>query len=119
MFERRKFQRGRTYLGGRIAYDKPCTTDDCLVRNLSESGAKLVFSGATMIPNEFDLTLRESGETRRVRIVWRKDLHAGVALAGSEAEPALPRETARRIRALESDRDALARRLAYFGEPMR
>jgi hypothetical protein len=77
MIERRKFQRGRTYLGGRIAYDKPCTTDDCLVRNLSEDGAKLVFSGATMIPNEFELTLRESGEMRRVRIVWRRDVEAG------------------------------------------
>jgi hypothetical protein len=119
MIERRKFQRGRTYLGGRIAYDKPCTTDDCLVRNLSEDGAKLVFSGATMIPNEFELTLRESGEMRRVRIVWRRDVEAGVALAGPAAEPALPREAARRIRALEADRDALTRRLAHFGEPMR
>jgi hypothetical protein len=119
MDERRKFQRGRTYLGGRIAYDKPFTTDDCLVRNLSENGAKIVFSGKAMIPNEFDLTLRETGETRRVRIVWRKDLQAGVAHAGTQAEPTLPREAARRIRTLESDRDAMARRLAYIGEPLR
>jgi hypothetical protein len=114
--ERRKANRGRTYLAGRVTYDKPCSADDCLVRNLSRDGAKITFSGAMLIPDEFDLAIPNKDDIRRARIVWRQGLEAGIMLLSSGAHSVAARETARRIRMLEADRDTLARRVAQLSE---
>jgi len=112
--ERRQSTRRRTYLGGRASFEKLATSDSCLVRDLSTGGARVVLSGSTPMPNAFDLTLRESGETRQVQVIWRDGLQLGVAYE-SAAVPVAP-EVARRIRRLEADRDALLRRLARIDE---
>lgn len=112
MSERRQSARRRAYLGGRASYEKPVSNDECLVRDRSPGGARLVFSGSTPIPDVFDLTIRENGETRRVRVVWRDGMQAGVAYE-SAAPPFAP-EATRQIRKLEADRNALARRLAQL-----
>ena len=117
MSERRQSTRRRTYLGGRASFEKLAVTDECLVRDLSAGGARVVLSGSTPMPNAFDLTLRESGETRPVRVVWRDGIRLGAAYA-STAAPLAP-EAARRIRKLEADRNALLRRLAGVEEPAR
>lgn len=110
MSERRQSTRRRTYLGGRANYEKPISSDECLVRDCSPDGARIEFSGSTLIPDAFDLTIRDSGETRRVRVVWRDGLQVGAAYE-SAARPLTP-EVARRIHQLEADRNALALRLA-------
>jgi hypothetical protein len=110
MSERRQSARRRTYLGGRASYEKPVSSDECLVRDRSPGGARIEFPGSTPFPNAFDLTIRDGGETRSVRVVWRDGLQVGVAYE-SAALPFAP-EAARRIRKLEADRNALARRLA-------
>lgn len=110
MSERRKAARRRTYLGGRASYEKPVSSDECLVRDRSPGGARIEFSGATPVPDAFDLTIRDSGETRRVRVVWRDGLRVGVAYESAELPSAA--EAARRIHKLEADRNALALRLA-------
>ena len=117
MIERRQSARRRTYLGGRAGYEKPISSDECVVRDRSRDGARIEFSGATPIPNAFDLTIRESGETRRVRVVWRDGFRVGVAY--ETAAPAFAPEAARRIQKLEADRNALARRLAEIDWPLR
>ena len=61
--------------------------------------------------------IRDSGETRRVRVVWRDGLQVGVAYEAA-ALPFAP-EAARQIRKLEADRNALARRLAQSDQPVR
>ena len=114
MSERRQSSRRRTYLGGCAVYEKPASTDECLVRDRSLGGARLVFSGSAPVPNAFDLTIRDSGETRSVRVVWRNGLQVGVAYEPA-AVPYAP-EAARRIRKLEADRHALLRRLARIDE---
>lgn len=114
MSERRQSTRRRTYLGGRACFEKLAASDSCLVRDLSEGGARVVLSGSTPMPNAFDLTLRESGEERRVQVIWRDGLQLGVAYE-STAAPFAP-EAARRIRRLEADRNALLRRLARIDE---
>jgi PilZ domain len=116
MQERRNVHRGRTYLRGRVAFNNRCSTIDCLVRNLSQNGAKLVFSHPATIPGEFDLMIQQKGNSRRARIVWRQEVEAGVAFLASHAEAVVSIETARRIRRLEEERDSLARRVAELSE---
>jgi hypothetical protein len=53
---------------------------DCLVRNMSRNGAKLVFKARCFcLPGEFELMLPQKGESRRARIVWRQQDEAGIA----------------------------------------
>ena len=110
MSERRRSVRRRTYLGGCASYEKPVSSDACLLRNRSAGGARIEFSGSIPIPDAFDLTVRDSGETHSVRVVWREGIQAGVAYE-SVATPFAP-DAARQIRKLEADCNALARRLA-------
>jgi len=57
-FERRKSVRARTYLGGVIAFNRRASTMNCHVRNLSPAGAKVAFTNAVDVPDQFDLTIR-------------------------------------------------------------
>ncbi len=115
--ERRQSARRRTYLGGRASYEKPVSSDECLVRDRSPGGARIVFSGSAPIPDAFNLTIRDGGETRSVRVVWRDGLQVGVAYE-SAAHPFAP-EATRQIRKLEADRETLLRRLAEFDRGQR
>ena len=112
MRERREFQRGRTYLGARLAFNNQYCTIDCLVRNMSRNGAKLIFEGTVLLPGEFELTLPQKGESRHARIIWRQQDEAGVSFVQPGADGIVSIEMARRIRRLETDRAALQARVA-------
>lgn len=97
MQERRRQRRRKTYLGGQTVYHQSYCAIDCLVRNLSQDGARLVFAdGEWILPSEFDLVIPHRGDSRTARIVWRKQADVGVRfLDDVEARPFL--EAARRI----------------------
>jgi PilZ domain len=117
MLDRRKFHRDRTYLGGRIAFNNRCSTFDCLVRNLSQDGARIVFSNTAIVPSVFDVTIHRKGESRRARVVWRDETQAGILFLHADDEKIVSIETVQRIRKLEAERSALARRVAQLSEP--
>ena len=117
MEERRKNFRGRTYLSGQIAFNNRCSTADCLVRNLTDEGAKIVFAAPATIPAEFDFTIHQKGDSRRTRIVWRREMEAGVAFLPTASNSVVSIEAARKIRGLEAERETLARRIAQLSEP--
>jgi hypothetical protein len=118
MRERRRDQRLRTYLGGRITFNNRFSTMDCLVRNMSRKGARLVFAGPVVLPFEFDIQIHNKGESRTGRVVWCSETHVGISLVEPECATVVSIETARRIRKLEAERDALARRVAELSEPL-
>lgn len=118
MQERRTGRRDRTYLGGQVAYNDRQSTLDCLVRNVSQNGAKIVFAHTALIPSVVDVLIPKKGGSRRARIVWRDDKQAGVAFLQSDSSAVVSIESARRIKRLEADRDTLARRVAQLSEPM-
>jgi PilZ domain len=113
MIERRKSIRNRSYLGGRISFNRRRSVMDCLVRNLSPDGAKVVFDHTTTVPDEFDLTIARKERTFRARTIWRRADEMGVAfVASSTANAPIPLDLARRIRDFEAERDRLRRRVA-------
>jgi hypothetical protein len=117
MEERRKAHRDRTCLCGQAAFNDQRSTADCLVRNLSRGGAKIAFSGPMTAPNEFDFTIFQKGDSRRARIVWRRETEAGVLFLPSDDGSVVSLATAQKIRRLQSERDALARRVAQLSKP--
>ena len=117
MLERRAQQRTRTFLKGEVAYNHRAVTCGCLVRNLSDMGARLIFESPTSLPEEFDLQIRDGADFRRVRIVWRCGREFGVAIVERSRARVVSIDTTRRLRELEAERDALRRRVQQLSEP--
>jgi len=74
MLDRRREQRYPAYFGGTISFNRRLSVADCVVKNTSRLGAKLVFHNTTFVPAECDLAVRTSppnsgcagvGSTRR------------------------------------------------------
>jgi hypothetical protein len=52
---------------------------DCIVRNLSETGAALEVVTPLFIPDHFTLVVQTEQLKRSCRIIWRKQKRIGVA----------------------------------------
>jgi hypothetical protein len=81
MTERRRAPRQRIFKGGSITL--PTGIVDCVVRNISVSGALLELSGPALVPNDFDLIIKPENVGRCCHVVRRDGHHLGVRfLAG-------------------------------------
>lgn len=69
------------------------------------------------LPAEFEVTIPRRGEHWRARQAWRDSLALGVTFVPSDSGTDVSIESARRIKQLQSERDALAKRLAEMSEP--
>ena len=59
MPEARRSKRVRTILGVKIVFNNRMRVRDCVVKNISSSGAKLVVPDTLRVPNEFELYIRK------------------------------------------------------------
>ena len=109
------------FLKGRIVFNNGSSSFDCLVRDLSGSGARLVLSDATTLPQVFDLYIPQKDRTYRASLCWRREDGIGVTFDNAAESP----ETApdltmtallRRVGELEAENAALRRRLAQMME---
>jgi hypothetical protein len=130
MSEHRRETRQRVFLKGRIVFNNGSSSFDCLVRDLSSSGARLVMSDATTLPDAFDLYIPQKDRTYRATLRWRREDGIGVtfeepARAAPTPAPApdLPASEAsvtlllRRVSELEAENAALRRLLAGMTQP--
>ena len=85
MAERRRHPRQRSLLGGRIILHNGRATLNCVVRNLSGSGAMIACGTAVTLPQVFDLLVPSKNRHMRVCLVWRAADRAGVALVPATA----------------------------------
>jgi hypothetical protein len=75
--DKRGAPRKRTLKAGKIVYgEKDAVTIDCIVRNLSDKGARLQVPLSVMIPANFRLAV--GGVVRSVAVAWRKGDLMGV-----------------------------------------
>jgi hypothetical protein len=81
MTEKRKEQRSRTLFSAKILLPGRHAVIDCVVRDLSASGARIKVDEVAIVPVEFDLVIAApSGERRqRCRVIWRRPTEIGVA----------------------------------------
>ena len=70
-------QRRRTLKGAQIVFNGGHSTVDCVVRNVSDTGALVRVEGAPNMPDEFDLVIDD--QRRPCRVAWRKLTELGVA----------------------------------------
>lgn len=75
--DNRDTQRHRTLKGGKIVINDGFSTFDCTIRNLSETGAKLLVSSSLAIPKRFELKL-DDGRHFACDVAWRTETEIGV-----------------------------------------
>lgn len=78
MAEIRRDERVRAFLRARIVFNNHNSTVDCIIKNISASGAKIELSNAVSIPSEFDLDVPQKGRVYRARLMWRDAEALGV-----------------------------------------
>ena len=129
--EHRRETRQRVFLKGRIVFNNGASTFDCLVRDMSGSGARLALSETAALPEGFELFVPQKDRTYRATLRWRREDGVGVTF-GEEAGRAAPAEgpaadpagadaslnaLLRRISELETENAALRRLLAGMAQP--
>ena len=77
MADHRSDQRHLTYKRGRINAER-LPGMDCLIRDLSEKGARLEIDSALVAVDDFDLVILPEYLNRKCRVVWRKPKSIGV-----------------------------------------
>lgn len=77
-------------------------TTNCVVRDLSESGAKLGVSSKIKLPPEFDIWLVQRKLKLRVRLKWRRGEYIGVAFEEPQPEFKSPRATRQNLFVLDA-----------------
>ena len=115
MDNRRAGFRQKSFLQGRIFYNQRRSSIDCLIRDISDTGAKLKFSESIAVPDVMEVYIPHKDEFRRARIQWRSGDEMGVAFGEEVDAPAGAAPAASsgdlpvRVQKLESDIVALKR----------
>lgn len=90
MNDRRQSTRQKSFLRGCIYFNNRQTAIDCLIRDISDHGARLRFSDSISIPDSFELHIPQKHQTLRVTARWRHGMDVGVSFADLPQVPAAP-----------------------------
>ncbi|MBV9591548.1 MAG: PilZ domain-containing protein [Hyphomicrobiales bacterium] len=83
MIIERSFLRRRSILAGRIRINKN-STFDCLIRDLSPTGARLELAGGTeLLPLQFELEIPKQNALHKCELRWRSEKAVGVSFTNS------------------------------------
>jgi hypothetical protein len=117
MQDRRSSTRQKSFLKGRLFYNNRRSSVDCLVRDISDTGAKLVFSSAVSIPEVVELYLSNKDDVRRARVQWRRGEEVGVDFENADGGSSA--DLFARVLRLESECALLKRSLRELRTEMR
>ncbi len=81
-------ERVRTFLKAVIEFNKGASKIDCVVKNISATGARLDVTSAVSLPSEFTLHIPHRSEQHRAQLVWRESGAIGVRFLTPETKPA-------------------------------
>ena len=76
--ERRVARRTRTFKGAQILFNNRFSTVDCIVRNISATGALLTIDGSVPLPKQFEFRIGDDDIPRPAKLVYRRELFAGI-----------------------------------------
>ena len=110
MAERRQASRQRSFLRGLVYLGNSPSAVSCLVRDLSDTGARLTFATPIAAIDTIELHIPVKGQTLRGKVKWREAEEIGISFvsdAGVEAPPAGDDELAMRVARLEGEIAAL------------
>jgi hypothetical protein len=112
MNDRRHSQRLKSFLQGLVYIDKRRGAMSCVIRDLSETGARMILSETVAIPEVVSLHIPQKDETYRARVTWRHGDEVGLSFSAADNgfDQADAGDLAKRVSQLEVD-IALLRRM--------
>jgi hypothetical protein len=110
MLDRRQNAREKVIYGGVAGIGDDGATRECVVRNISETGASVEFSNVIKLPREqMSLTIARKGRSFLAKVIWWRDNFVGVAFS---SEPEMPvSDLEERLRKSEKKKRQLQRRI--------
>ena len=107
--------RHKTFLKGTLYYDNRRASIECVVRDISDSGARLTFEHPVTVPDNVELFIPQKQQTLRARVQRRGANEVGIAFEINRSDE--PRRTAdaelqMRVETLETEIAALKRLVA-------
>ena len=112
MAERRSSRRSKSFLRGYVYVSRQRGALSCLIRDLSEKGARIIFSDNVTLPDAFELYIPQRDQTLRAKVRWRHKDEIGLAFVtagqnhGGDAQLS-ENEVVQRVAMLEAEIDAL------------
>jgi hypothetical protein len=105
MSERRRSRRLKSFLRGFINLDKQRGAMPCMVRDLSDDGARIIFSETIATPDVVTLYIPQKDRTVRAAVQWRRGDEIGLtfAAAGRAADGPDASDLAQRVAQLETE----------------
>jgi hypothetical protein len=126
---KRESDRIRSFLRAQIIFNNRMTTIECIVKNISSTGARVALNDTLAVPTEFEIFIPQRNRSHHARLVWRdKDsiginftdvpASAAVTQAAGLAQPETPalRGEAARIRDLEVQNGELKLRIRRLSQ---
>jgi hypothetical protein len=114
MQDRRAVTRHKSFLQGRIYFNNRRSSVDCLIRDISDQGARPKISDAITTPEAVELHIPNKDETYRAKVIWRAHDEMGVTFSPHESlvpspEGTEPVDLFERVQKLERDLAKLRR----------
>jgi hypothetical protein len=112
MLDRRQSARDKVIYGGVAELGERGGSRDCVVRNISEKGARIEFSSIFKLPREqISLTIARKGRSFLAKIIWWRDNFVGVAFSSEKPYELPVSDLAERLRKSEQKKRQLQRRI--------
>ena len=106
--------RSRTFLKGVVYYDNRRASIDCIIRDLSDTGARIVFSTLVVVPDNIELHIPQKQMTLPAQVRRRDEYEIGVSFEdqrSDEPRRAIDGEMAERVTKIEHELAAMKRLL--------
>jgi hypothetical protein len=110
MGERRISRRSKSFLRGFVYVSKRRGALACLIRDMSEKGARIIFSDNVTLPDVVELYIPQREQTLRARVQWRRSDEIGLAFMADDREPEVAPtagEVMQRVALLEAEISSL------------
>jgi len=112
MLDRRQSARDKVIYGGVAGIGEHGANRDCVVRNISETGANLEFSNVVNLPREqLSLRIARKGRSFLAKVIWWRDNFVGVAFSEQPASELPVSDLEERLRKSEIKKRQLQRRI--------
>ena len=82
---RRRAPRVRTLKAARIVINGGYSVYDCLIRNLSDTGAMLAMSAPQGVPSQFQIMMDAAKQRRQCTVRWRSENALGMSFDDAES----------------------------------
>jgi hypothetical protein len=112
MLDRRQSARDKVIYGGVAEVGGNDGSGECVVRNISENGARIEFPTVVRLPKEtMSLTIARKGRSFLAKVVWWRDNFVGVAFSSEQPYDLPVSDLEERLRKSEKKKRQLQRRI--------